>query len=82
MGGDSPDEDVELLRQAQEWHQNISGARVADQDAFAHWLLASPRHIEAFLRITMIERELGGTDLGTDDNLWELARQSIRATNK
>jgi ferric-dicitrate binding protein FerR (iron transport regulator) len=62
MGGDSPDEDVELLRQAQEWSQSVGGARFADQDGFARWLRTSPRHVEAYLRITMIETELDGAN--------------------
>lgn len=63
MGGDSPDEDVELLRQAQDWSQSVGGEAFADQDGFARWLRTSPRHVEAFLRITMIETELGSTNL-------------------
>lgn len=63
MGGDSPDENVELLRQAQDWSQSVRGDGFSDQDGFARWLRISPRHVEVFLRITMIETELRGPDL-------------------
>jgi ferric-dicitrate binding protein FerR (iron transport regulator) len=64
MGRATADEDVELLRVAEEWDRKIANGDPAEFEDFGRWILASPRHTEAYLRQTAMRVAL--TDVDAD----------------
>jgi ferric-dicitrate binding protein FerR (iron transport regulator) len=75
MGAEAEDEDVELLRQAQEWHETLATGDPQAGKAFGEWLLTSPRHIAAYLKVGAISLELTGLDRRRKFDLEQLRSQ-------
>jgi ferric-dicitrate binding protein FerR (iron transport regulator) len=72
MSGEDADENVELLRQAQEWEEVTAAGKPGAHEAFGQWLLASPKHVEAYLRVTSMHAELKYLDHSRDFDLKHL----------
>jgi ferric-dicitrate binding protein FerR (iron transport regulator) len=72
MGAEADDEDVELLRQAQEWQKADTEGDVETGKAFAVWLRTSSRHVEAYLRVSAMGHELAGLDRNREFDLQRL----------
>jgi ferric-dicitrate binding protein FerR (iron transport regulator) len=49
-----------VLREAQEWVQELRNAGWARRLEFAHWIKYSPEHVKAYLMLTCVETELSG----------------------
>ena len=62
MSAEAEDEDVELLRQAQDWEDAMATGDAQVRKDFAQWLRTSPRHVAAYLRAGTVSLELTELD--------------------
>lgn len=79
MGAEAEDdEDVVLLRQAQEWNERLAAGDSESSKAFGEWLLTSPRHVAAYLKAGAVSQELTGLDRRGEFDLEHLRSQTQR----
>jgi ferric-dicitrate binding protein FerR (iron transport regulator) len=77
MGGATADEDVELLRIAEEWDRKTANGDPAALEEFGRWILESPRHTEAYLRHTVIRVELTDVDVDREFDLGKMLTEIL-----
>jgi transmembrane sensor len=58
----SQERELALAEEAAEWLYSLENASTKDSEGFAAWLLESPRHVEAFLRVSLTDASLAGVD--------------------
>jgi len=51
-----------VLREAQEWFQELPTAGRGRRLEFARWIKYSPEHLKAYLLLTSLETELAGVN--------------------
>jgi len=68
-----------VLREAQEWFEELPTAGRGRRLEFARWIKCSPGHLKAYLLLTSVETELAGirdsNELDLESVLWRLRRQ-------
>jgi transmembrane sensor len=71
-----------ITQQAADWFiANRAGLTRGDQDAFAAWLRASPVHVEEYLSVAVVVRDLRAACANSADSLEDLADRARRETD-
>jgi len=77
MSGESEDDKLELLQEAEEWERKIAHADSGSREAFAKWIRASPAHLHAYLVHLMFETELTNVDAAREFDLERLLADAV-----
>jgi transmembrane sensor len=71
-----------ITQQAADWFiANRAGLSRGDQDAFVAWLRASPVHVEEYLSVAVVVRDLRAACANSDDSLEELVARARHETD-
>lgn len=63
-----------VLREAQEWFQELPTAGRSRRLEFARWIKYSPEHLQAYLRLISLETELAGLKAAKEFDLESVLR--------